>query len=780
MQTVEKGMWSAVVPNPSDSTLFLAAECALKHPKSRMNVNRPDQRLTLALKAGRAGTFEWDIKGNKAVWSDELLALYGMAREEFGGTYEEWLATVVPEDRDVAGQAIQQSFDTGTLEADLRIRRRDTGEIRWMNCRGILSRDESGKVSAMTGINVDVTELKRAQERSEASEKRFQTVLETEAVGVLFLDRSGRVTGANKPFLRMTGYNEDEVQSGNLTWRNLTPEDWTTATEEQMKKLASTGSIGPYEKEIFLKNGQRRWMRFTGREIADGTIAEYCFDIHDEKEAEAELRKSEERFRFISDGAQIGYWDWDLPTDTLEFSPRCKRMFGLPEGEAVTYETFRSALHPEDRERTDQIVRACLDGTSPPEYDNEYRAVWPDGTVHWLRAKGAATFQHGRALRMAGIVIDISEAKRVEKALEESMERIRHTESQFQMLAESVPQLVWSCNPAGECDYLSSQWIAYTGIPSSEQLGYRWLERLHPEDRSGTMAHWNHAVQSGEIFDVEYRILSRHGRYRWFKTRAMPHRNERGEIIKWFGTSTDIEDQKRVEAELRQANADLQQFAYSASHDLKQPLRNIVIYGQLLVRNASQQLDAETLKLLDVVIKNGQRMSQLLSDLLEYSSATRGEGEEPVSIVNPRTALENVISSLQSSIAENGAVITHDSLPSVRMNEVHLQQLFQNLISNGIKYRKETEPPRLQISAEPAGYFWKFSIADNGIGIDPQHHAQVFGLFKRLHGKDAKYEGTGLGLAICQKIVERYGGRIWFESEVNKGTAFYFTLPRPE
>ncbi len=738
--------------------------------------DRYKQRLALALAAGRAGTFDWDLKRGSAEWSKELLALYGIAPGEFGGRYEDWLQYVVPEDRERAEAAVRQSLETGTLDTDFRIRRSDNGELRWMNSRGTISYDESGKASAMLGINFDVTELKLSQQVSAQTVQSFLNALDTESVGVLFLDRTGRVVDANTPFLHMTGYSKEEVNSGQLTWRRMTPPEWVEISEQQMRKMATTGLIGPYEKELILKDGRRRWMRLTGRDIGHGTIAEYCFDIHEQKQAEQALRIQEERFRFIGDRAQVGYWDWDLRKDTLEWSPVCKKLFGIPEDVPITYPRFMESLLPDDRERTEQAVQACLQSGGTKEYDIEYRAVWPDKSVHWIRAKGAATFQDGAPLRMAGIAIDISDSKHTARALEESLERLGETEAQFRALAESVPQLVWTCNADGDCDYLSTQWVDYTGVEAAEQLGHGWLSRLHNDDRQMTMQRWQEAVQSGQVFDVEFRLQGRHGRYRWFKTRALAHRDASGIITKWFGTCTDIEDQKRIETELRHANGDLQQFVYSASHDLRQPLRSMITYGQLLQRRTASQLDGEAKRLLDVIIKNGQRMNQLLSGLLQYSSAATGSQDENAATVDAAAVLQNVIAGLQPAMAEVGAQISNGNLPSVRMSEVHLQQLLQNLLGNALKYRREGVPPQIQVSAVKAGLEWRFAVADNGIGIDAEDRNHVFGLFKRLHGRDGRYEGTGLGLAICQRIVERYGGRIWLESEVGAGTVFYFTI----
>jgi signal transduction histidine kinase len=234
------------------------------------------------------------------------------------------------------------------------------------------------------------------------------------------------------------------------------------------------------------------------------------------------------------------------------------------------------------------------------------------------------------------------------------------------------------------------------------------------------------------------------------------------------------EVRSRQEA-LIQANADLEQFAYSASHDLKEPLRTIAIYSELLARSYGSLLDERGQEFLTLIQSGTKRMDALLADLLSYAHASSisGDAIEPVHAIGP---LEAAIDRLAGAIRESNAQISPGEMPYVRMRESHLSQLFQNLIGNAIKYCKDNEPPLIRVSAIRAGVHWLFSIADNGIGVPRDYQETIFGIFKRLHS-NSKYSGTGMGLAICQRIVERYGGRIWVESEPGKGSTFFFTIP---
>ncbi|HMX89879.1 MAG TPA: ATP-binding protein [Nitrospira sp.] len=244
---------------------------------------------------------------------------------------------------------------------------------------------------------------------------------------------------------------------------------------------------------------------------------------------------------------------------------------------------------------------------------------------------------------------------------------------------------------------------------------------------------------------------------------------ERSELLK---TRQDLE--KSV-AELGRSNADLQQFAYVASHDLQEPLRMVSSYTQLLAKRYRGQLDADADEFIAYAVDGATRMQKLIQDLLAYSRVSTGS--QPFEPTPMGAVLSYAMDNLLSAIKESQAVITHDRLPTVRGDAKQLAQLFQNLLSNAIKFHGD-QPPRIHISAQRREDEWLFSVRDEGIGIDPQFAGRIFVIFQRLHTR-AEYPGTGIGLAICKKIVERHGGRMWVESETGKGATFWFSIPDP-
>jgi PAS domain S-box-containing protein len=336
----------------------------------------------------------------------------------------------------------------------------------------------------------------------------------------------------------------------------------------------------------------------------------------------------------------------------------------------------------------------------------------------------------------------------------------------------------------------SFEWMLKTGkiIWSPE------LEDLYgiPEGSfEGTIADWRKRIAAddadrffGEIerciadqvpeCTCEFRALLPHGRTRWLRGHAQFFYNDQGEADRLIGINIDISEQRATEEELRRINSELEEFAYVASHDLQEPLRMVNIYTQQILRRLNGS-DADLSQFGKFVRQGVLRMEALIKDLLTFSQMVHGESST-AGAASLTDSLTEALSGLKNRIEETGAAITFDPLPGVRGDKAQLAHVFQNILSNAIKYRKMGVPPRVHISARQTGDRWVISAEDNGIGFEQEYAERIFGLFKRLHGKE-DYPGTGLGLAICKRIVERHGGQMWAEGRPGEGATFYFSLP---
>jgi PAS domain S-box-containing protein len=378
--------------------------------------------------------------------------------------------------------------------------------------------------------------------------------------------------------------------------------------------------------------------------------------------------------------------------------------------------------------------------------------------------------------------IDVTERKQAETAL--------HAASRYArgLLEASLDPLV-TISPEGKITDVNEATIKATGVAREQLIGTEFSSYFTNPDK----AEEGYQRVFAEGFVTDYPLTVRHkdGGLIDVLYNATIYKNEAGEVQGVFAAARDITEKKATEAELEKyrlhledlvkqrteeldrSNKDLEQFAYVASHDLQEPLRAVSGFVNLLERQLKDSLNAKTKEYMNFTVDGVTRMRSLINGLLEYSRIdTRGKPPESTDSSKP---LADAVLSLQASIKESGAKITHDNLPTVNIDPVQLSQLFQNLISNAIKFRSEN-PPEIQVSAEHQNNVWRFAVKDNGIGIEPQYAERIFMIFQRLHTRK-KYPGTGIGLSLCKKIVERHGGKIWVESEPGKGSTFYFTVP---
>ncbi len=388
-------------------------------------------------------------------------------------------------------------------------------------------------------------------------------------------------------------------------------------------------------------------------------------------------------------------------------------------------------------------------------------------------------------------------------AAAEAEARVLESEARFRTMAEAMPQIVWMTRPDGYHEYYNRRWYDFTGLTPEQSLGWGWSGPLHPDDLARSKARWQVSVETGTPYEIEYRFRAADGTYRWFLARANPIHNEKGQVARWLGTCTDIDDSKQQAGQLedlverrtlalRRSNEELEKFAYIASHDLQEPLRKIQAFGDRLSTRFKAGLGEQGQDYITRMLDSAGRMRRLIDDLLSFSRVTTKVN--PLAPVDLNAVVRDVLSDLEIRIAQSDGRVEVGPLPTLPADPVQMRQLFQNLISNALKFQRPGVPPVVTVTAKylravlpeppsksvaplpatPASY--RLTVRDNGIGFEPQYATRIFELFQRLHGRQ-QYEGTGLGLAICKKIAERHGGTIVAEGLPGEGSTFTIDLP---
>jgi PAS domain S-box-containing protein len=763
-------------------------------------------------------------------------------------------------------------------------------------------------IAAAAGWSVQRDSSRRglAEEALRDSEEKYRVLLDgVQDYAIFMLDPRGQVASWNAGAERIKGYKAEEIIGQNFSRFYLQKDIDQGKPEEELQVAAASGRSEAEHWRV-RKDGSQFWANvvITAARNSSGVLvgfSEISRDISERKKAEEAQRGSEERLRMAVEAGEMGTWFWNIQRDEITWSAKFRTLLGLTSDAKLTYQEILGVVHPDDRQRIEQSVKDTIERGVP--YDIEYRAVWPDSSVHWLAAKGREhRSPEGVAVHMLGVVMDVTERKDAEKHLAQMEGRyrglleaapdamvvvnqsgeivllnvqaekqfgyrrdelvgqkvkniipegfaerlvadgtrtaaealaqqigtgtelrgrrkdgsefpieimlspldsaegiqvtaairdvttrktaekaLREAEERFRALANNISQLAWMADEKGYIFWYNQRWFDYTGTTLEEMAGWGWRKVHHPDHVQQVVTKISNCFQTGEVWEDTFPLRGRDGDYRWFLSRAVPIRDLEGTVSRWFGTNTDITERKKSEEhllkaveELKRSNDELQQFAYVASHDLQEPLRMVASYTQLLARRYKGRLDSEADEFIAFAVDGANRMQRLIQDLLAYSRA--GINGKVLREISSENALKEALINLRAMIEESGAVVTHDSLPAITTDDTQLAQVFQNLVGNAIKYHS-AEVPHVHVSAtKNGGKEWIFSVRDNGLGIAPQYFERIFILFQRLHGR-TEFKGTGIGLAICKKILERLGGRIWVESEPEKGSTFYFALP---
>lgn len=469
-------------------------------------------------------------------------------------------------------------------------------------------------------------------------------------------------------------------------------------------------------------------------------------------ERTAALRASLDRYHsFLEVTGQVG-WTTDPNGEVAEDLPAWRRFTGQTVEEIMGWR-WSQALHPDDRQRTAEVWRAAV--ATRTGYETEYRLRRHDGVYRDFLARGVPVLdEHGGVREWVGTCIDITERKQAEDRAASLARFPAENPSPVLRVARDLT-LVYA-NASAEP--LLRAWECRVGQPVPDLIGRNVTAALESRDRREV-----EISAEGRIFSIILSPVAEAG------------------YVNMYGR--DVTERLRTEESLRQvalelarSNEDLEQFAYVASHDLQEPLRAVSSFVQLLQRQYQGKLDAKADEYIRFIVDGVARMQALIKDLLVYSRV--GRRGDTRAAVDVDQILQTVMADLADPIEQSGALVTHDSMPTVRANAGQLAQLFQNLLGNAIKFRRADVRPEIHVGATRRSDGWLFSVRDNGIGIPAQHLERVFLIFQRLHTRD-EYAGTGIGLAICKRIVDHHGGRIWVESSPGQGSTFQFTIPDP-
>lgn len=493
------------------------------------------------------------------------------------------------------------------------------------------------------------------------------------------------------------------------------------------------------------------------------------------RHVEEKLRESQERYTLATRAARVGVWDWNLETGEFYLDPNIKAILGYRDEEIPNdLDVWSAYVHPQDATRVMQAAQDHLEGKTP-EYTCEHRMLHKDGSIRWVLVRGTVIRdEQGSAIRMVGTDSDITELKRTQEALQKS-------EKRFRAVFEQAPLgIALVDSQTGRFKSLNQKYADIIGYSRKELSKLTFQDITHPDDLEANLQETQLMVDGKiDILGLEKRYMRQDGSVVWVNLTCVPLSWDEGEPRSHIAMIQDITERRRAQEELARSNNDLQHFAYIISHDLQEPLRLIKGYLRLLQQSFQDQLDEKANEFIHHSVDGATRMQRMVQALLEYSRIeTRGH---PLQKVDSEALLTQVTNDLELLINDHRAKITYDSLPVVFADPTQLIRVFQNLLTNSIKFQpqgpaRDHEPPRVHISAQQKGEAWVFAVRDNGIGIAPQQTDQIFQMFRRLHSPE-EYPGTGIGLAICKKIITRHGGDIWVESEPGQGATFYFTLP---
>jgi PAS domain S-box-containing protein len=485
---------------------------------------------------------------------------------------------------------------------------------------------------------------------------------------------------------------------------------------------------------------------------------------------------------------RIGNWELDLQTGHLWWSDEVYALFGVAPGAFDgSLQGFEAKVHPEDRPQLKPARDSALrDG----EVMNvEYRVRKPDGSTVWMQEIAEAhRDESGEPVWFGGVVQDITRRKRQEQALRDGEREIRQLNASletriaertaqlerqqqlYRALAEQAPAVVWNADRTGRATYFNRAWYEVVGGEPADWLGHGWLSRVHPDDREDIRSNWLRSRASLQPYLGTRRILARNGAYRTMSYKAAPILGDNGQVTSWVGIDSDITELKTIEAALRSSNQELEAFSYSVSHDLRAPLGAIAGFSRALGSQIQARADERTLHYITRIQAGVQKMEQLIESMLSLSKVVRAPlewGAVDLAAIARETLEGLQVQQPDRRVAADvqDALLAHGDVRLMRV-------LMENLLGNAWKFTSRERAARIEVGRLGEGAFF---VRDNGVGFDMAYASKLFTAFQRLH-TEAEFPGTGIGLATVRRIIARHQGAIWAESQVGRGTTFYFSL----
>lgn len=666
--------------------------------------------------------------------------------------------------------------------------------------------DESGKPTGIFVTCGETTAKVITLKSLEEIERRFRHVADSAPVLIWMSGTDTLCNFFNRAWLDFTARSMEQ-EMGNGWAEGVHPDDFQRCLDIYLTAFEDRQA---FYMECRLKryDGEYRWIsdkgvpRFTSESVFEGYIGA-CMDIHEQVIYQKKLKEDEERLNIVIEASELGTWELNLKTRGVQYSDRYLAILGYKTRVELTHAQLIKHLHPDDLGAREEAFKQAY-ATGFLHYES--RVIWTDQSIHWIEGKGKVFYDdENNPVKILGTLRDITEEKNYQQRLQER-------EQKFRLLADSMPQFVWTSDAEGNLNYFNQAVYDYTGLTPEQIFTEGWLQIVHPNDREENVQSWMDAIATGKDFLFEHRFRRRGGVYRWQLSRAIPQKDISGTIQMWVGTSTDIEDQKmstqklekqvqertmlllesneKLEEsikELQKMNAELKSFAYVSSHDLQEPLRKIQTFATRIMDKEAQNLSETGKNYFQRMQAAAKRMQTLIEDLLAYSRTNTTE--RAFQPTNLEEIVAEVISEFKEDLAETQGIIEVGAMCEANIIPFQFRQLLHNLIGNALKFSKPGIPPHVFIKSDivqgnalqipgllPKKMYCHLSVSDNGIGFEPHYKERIFEVFQRLHGKD-KYKGTGIGLAIVKKIVENHNGVVAANSELDQGARFDIYIP---